>query len=286
MNIMHELKKPPAKSNACCEKWIALNSTIHPISDIGERPKNIHLIKSGFVANVGYATDAIAFLADMPYFGAVNLAPFIEHTNLSPAVVIGDIDRLVEEARQYQFFGVCVPPFWVKRAKREIGVAPIQLVTVAGFPLGYHMTETKLEEIKRAVDDGADEIDVVLNVSAFKTGIPWTKIDIAKCSRLAHDHQKILKVILETALLSDTEIAEASKLCADAGADFVKTSTGFASGGATVEHVKIMKAAVPPSVGIKASGGIKTAEQALALIEAGASRLGTSSGVKIVSSPT
>lgn len=286
MNTTPELKKPPAKSNACCEKWIALNSTIHPISDIESRPKNIHLIKSGFAANVEYATDAIVFLAYMLYFGAVNLAPFIEHTNLSPAVVIGDIDRLIEEARQHQFFGVCVPPFWVKRAKREIGVAPIQLVTVAGFPLGYHMTETKLEEIKRAVDDGADEIDVVLNVSAFKTGIPWTKIDIAKCSRLAHDHQKILKVILETALLSDTEIAEASKLCADAGADFVKTSTGFASGGATVEHVKIMKAAVPPSVGIKASGGIKTAEQALALIEAGASRLGTSSGVKIVSSPT
>lgn len=286
MNTTRELKKPPAKSNACCEKWIARNSTIHPISDIENRPKSIHLIKSGFVANAGYATDEIAFLADMPYFGAVNLAPFIEHTNLSPAVVMGDIDRLVEEARQHQFFGVCVPPFWVKRAKREIGVASIKLVTVAGFPLGYHMTETKLEEIKRAADDGADEIDVVLNVSAFKTSIPWTKIDIAKCSRLAHDHQKVLKVILETALLSDTEIAEACKLCADAGADFVKTSTGFASGGATVEHVKIMKAAIPPSVGIKASGGIKTAEQAVALIEAGASRLGTSSGVKIVSSPT
>jgi len=148
------------------------------------------------------------------------------------------------------------------------------------------MTETKLDEIQRAIDNGADEVDVVLNVSSFKTGIPWTKIDIAKCSRLAHDHHKILKAILETALLTDAEVAEASKLCADAGADFVKTSTGFASGGATVEHVRIMKAAIPPSVGIKASGGIKNAEQARALIEAGASRLGTSSGVKIVSSPS
>lgn len=286
MNTMPELKKPPVKSNAYCEKWIARNSTIHPISGIGEHPKNIPLIKSVFAANAEYATDAIAFLGGMPYFGPVNLAPFIEHTNLSPAVVIGDIDRLVDEARQYHFLGVCVPPFWVKRAKREIGAAPLKVVTVAGFPLGYHMTETKLEEIKRAADDGADEIDVVLNVSAFKTGIPWTKIDIAKCSRLAHDYEKILKVILETALLSDAEIAEACKLCADAGADFVKTSTGFASGGAKAEHVKIMKAAIPPSVGIKASGGIKTAAQALALIEAGASRLGTSSGVKIVSSST
>lgn len=216
----------------------------------------------------------------------MNLAPFIEHTNLSPSLVIGDIDRLVAEAHEHHFLGVCVPPFWVKRAKREIGRSDVKLVTVAGFPLGYHMTETKLDEIQRAIDNGTDEIDVVLNVSSFKTGIPWTKIDIAKCSRLAHDHHKILKVILETALLTDAEVADASKLCADAGADFVKTSTGFASGGATVEHVRIMKAAIPPSVGIKASGGIKNAEQARALIEAGASRLGTSSGVKIVSSPT
>ncbi|MFN5168216.1 MAG: deoxyribose-phosphate aldolase [Cyclobacteriaceae bacterium] len=216
----------------------------------------------------------------------MNLSPFIEHTNLSPSLVIGDIDRLVAEAQQHHFLGVCVPPFWVKRAKREIGQTDVRLVTVAGFPLGYHMTETKLDEIQRAIDNGADEVDVVLNVSSFKTGIPWTKIDIAKCSRLAHDHHKILKVILETALLTDAEVAEASKLCADAGADFVKTSTGFASGGATVEHVRIMKAAIPPSVGIKASGGIKNAEQARALIEAGASRLGTSSGVKIVSSPS
>lgn len=211
---------------------------------------------------------------------------YIEHTNLSPMLTIKDIDRLVDEARQYNLLGVCVPPFWVKRAKREIGKDKILLVTVAGFPLGYNMTETKLDEIQRAIDNGADEIDVVLNVSSFKTGIPWTKIEIAKCSKLAHDYQKILKVIIETAYLSDSEIAEVSKLCADAGADFIKTSTGFAPSGAKVEHVKIMRQSIPPHVGIKASGGIKTIEQAIQLIEAGADRLGTSSGISIVTSQT
>lgn len=175
-----------------------------------------------------------------------------------------------------------MPPFWVKRAQREIGKDKILLVTVAGFPLGYNMTETKLDEIKRAIDNGADEIDVVWNISSFKTGIPWTKIEIAKCSKLAHDNQKILKVIIETAYLSDEEIVEASKLCADAGADFVKTSTGFAPAGANVEHIKLMRGAVPASVGIKASGGIKTLDQAIQLIEAGADRLGTSSGISLV----
>jgi deoxyribose-phosphate aldolase len=214
----------------------------------------------------------------------MDIASYIEHTNLSPTLTIKDVDQLVDEAKQFQFLGVCVPPFWVKRAKREIGNEKIVLVTVAGFPLGYSMTETKLDEIKRAIDNGAGEIDVVWNISSFKTGIPWTKIEIAKCSKLAHDHQTALKVIIETAYLSDEEIATASKLCADAGADFVKTSTGFASHGAKAEHVGIMRASVPSSVGIKASGGIKSYEQAMSMINAGASRLGTSSGIKIVES--
>jgi deoxyribose-phosphate aldolase len=216
----------------------------------------------------------------------VNIAPYIEQTNLSPTLKIGDIDALVEQAKQYGFFGICVPPFWVKRAQREIGKEKISLITVAGFPLGYNMTETKLDEIKRAIDNGADEIDVVWNVTSFKTGIPWTKIEVAKCSKLAHDHQKIVKVIIETAYLSDTEIEEACKICADAGADFVKTSTGFAPTGAKVEHITLMKKSLPNTVGIKAAGGIKTYEQAIALIQAGASRIGTSSGVAIVTSTT
>lgn len=212
----------------------------------------------------------------------MNLSSYIEHTNLSPTLTISDIDKLVDEARQHSFLGVCVPPFWVKRAQREIGNDNIALVTVAGFPLGYNMTETKLDEIARAIDNGANEIDVVWNTSSFKTGIPWTKIELARCSKLCHDHHKIIKIIIETAYLSDDEIVQACKLCADAGADFVKTSTGFAPAGARVEHIQLMRGLLPVQVGIKASGGIKTREQALLMVGAGADRLGTSSGVAIV----
>ena len=138
----------------------------------------------------------------------MNLANYIEHTNLSPVLTIQDIDKLVEEAKQYSFLGVCVPPFWVKRAQREIGKEPIKLISVAGFPLGYTLTETKLDDIKRCIENGANEVDVVWNISSFKTGIPWTKIELAKCAKLAHDNQTFLKVIIETAYLSDEEILE------------------------------------------------------------------------------
>lgn len=212
----------------------------------------------------------------------MNLAAYIEHTNLSPALSIRDIDQLVEDAKRHGFFGVCVPPFWVKRAQREIGNEKITLVTVAGFPLGYNMTETKLDEIQRAIDNGANEIDVVWNISSFKTGLPWTKIEVAKCSTLAHKYDKVLKVIVETAYLSDSELEKACKICADGGADFVKTSTGLAPTGAKVENIVLMKKVLPDHVGIKASGGIKTREQALAMIEAGANRIGTSAGINMI----
>jgi deoxyribose-phosphate aldolase len=212
----------------------------------------------------------------------VNIAQHIEHTILSPVVTQVEIDAVVADAKEHNLFGVCVPPFWVKRARREIGSRDIKLVTVAGFPLGYSLTETKLDEINRTIDHGADEVDIVWNISAFKSQQPWTKIDVAKCAKLVHEHQKLIKVIIETAYLSDAEIVEACKLCADAGADFVKTSTGFAGAGATVEHIALMRKQLPASVGIKASGGIKTFDQAKALLQAGADRIGTSSGVKIV----
>lgn len=216
----------------------------------------------------------------------MSVAAHIEHTNLSPVLTIGDIDRLVAEASEFKFFGVCVPPFWVRRARREIDKEKISLITVAGFPLGYNMTETKLDEIKRAIDNGADEIDVVWNLTSFKTGLPWTKVEIARCSRLAHDHEKLLKVIIETSYLSDLEVEQACRICADAGADFVKTSSGFSPGGASTEHIALMKKTLPHHVGIKASGGIKTLDKAQALIQAGAHRLGTSSGIAIVTTRT
>lgn len=211
-----------------------------------------------------------------------NLNRFIEHTNLKPTITGKDVDRLVAEAKEHQFVGVCVPPFWVKRASREIGDADIQLVTVIGFPLGYNMTETKLEELKLAIRDGADELDLVMNVSAFKDGMPWPKIEFAKCSKICHEEGKILKVIIETAYLSDEEIVAACKLCSDAGVDFVKTSTGMAEEGAKAAHIKLMRSVLPSNVGIKASGGIKNYEQAVELISAGADRLGTSSGIEIL----
>lgn len=209
-------------------------------------------------------------------------AATIEHTDLRATVTIHDIDKLVADAKEFGFYGVCVPPFWVKRAKRELGAASVRLVTVAGFPLGYQLTETKLDDIARVLDHGADEVDVVMNISAFKTGLPWTKVELAKCSKLVHDHQGLLKVIIETAYLTHEEIVRACRLAADAGADFVKTSTGFASHGARADHVRLMRASVPAGVGVKASGGIKTRAQAEAMLAAGANRIGTSSGVAIL----
>lgn len=206
----------------------------------------------------------------------------IEQTNLKPGLTDQDIYDLVNAAVEYNFFGICVPPFWVKKASRELSKTTIKLITVAGFPLGYNMTETKLEEIQLAIRDGAQEIDMVMNISAFKANMPWVKIEIAKCASLTHASGGILKVIIETAYLSRPEIEKACKICADAGADFVKTSTGFASEGATFANIELMRSVLPDSVGIKASGGIKNYAQAKELINAGADRIGTSSGISIV----
>lgn len=207
---------------------------------------------------------------------------YIEHTALKPTLTHKDVEQLVDEAVRYQFIGICVPGFWVKKAKREIGSNDVRLVTVAGFPLGYSMTEAKIREMELAIDNGADEIDMVMNVSAFKSGMNWPKIEIAKCSALCHEHEKVLKVILETAYLTDMEIVEACKMCEEAGVDFVKTSTGFAENGAKVKDVELMKASVSSHVGVKAAGGIRSLAQVKAMIAAGADRIGSSSGVQIM----
>ncbi len=193
-----------------------------------------------------------------------------------------DVDQLIKEAKEFGFIGVCVPPFWVKKAARELGDADIQLVTVIGFPLGYNQTETKEFEIKKAIEQGANELDIVMNISAFKDEMPWVKVELAKCAHIIHEAGCLMKVIIETAYLSDVEIVRATKLCSEAGTDFVKTSTGFAGAGAKVEHIELMRKAAPSNVGIKASGGIKSLADAEAMIAAGADRLGTSSGVQIM----
>jgi deoxyribose-phosphate aldolase len=210
-----------------------------------------------------------------------NIQKYIEHTNLKTTITSSEVEMLLKEAQENNIFGICVPPFWVKKAKRDIGKSDLQLITVIGFPLGYQMSQTKEAEAIQALKDGADELDMVLNISAVKSEMMWPKIEVAKLGKIAHEHGKILKVIIETAYLSNEEIIDACKICADAGADFVKTSTGFAPEGAKVEHIKLMRSVLPDHVGIKASGGIKTYKQALDLIEAGADRIGTSSGPKI-----
>jgi len=177
---------------------------------------------------------------------------------------------------------VCVPPFWVKRASRELAEHDIQLVTVIGFPLGYQMTDSKLVEIEKAIDDGANELDIVMNNSAFKSGMSWVKIELAKCANLIHQSGCMMKVILETAYLSDEEIILATKLCSEAGTDFVKTSTGFAPAGAKVSHIELMRKHAPSNVGIKASGGIKDLTTLKTMVAAGADRIGTSSGISIM----
>lgn len=208
---------------------------------------------------------------------------YIEYTLLKPDMTHHQVDKLVAEAIEYNFLGVCVPPFWVKKAARDLQGSKVKLVTVVGFPFGYQMTETKLAEAELAIKDGADEIDLVWSLSAYKSEMIWPKIEVAKMAKLCHEAGKVLKVIIETPLLTNEEITEASRICADAGADFVKTATGF-NGPAKVHHVELMRKAVPESVGIKASAGIKTLEQMEAMINAGAERIGTSTGVAILES--
>jgi len=199
-----------------------------------------------------------------------------------PEVTSKEIERMVSEGIAYKFAGICVPPFWVKKARTDLDSADIELVTVAGFPLGYQKTEVKLEEIRQGIADGASEIDVVWNISAFKEGMSWVKTELTKCAELTHQHERFLKVIIETAYLNENEIEQACIICKDAVVDFVKTSTGFAPEGAKTEHIRLMRSILPSNVGVKASGGIKDLAFALELIQAGADRLGTSSGVKIV----
>ncbi len=212
----------------------------------------------------------------------INLNRFIEHTVLSPTLTNYDIDKIVEEAIEYEFLGICVPTFWVKKASQGIRNKGVQLVTVVGFPLGYQMTENKIDEIKLAIEQGANELDIVMNISAFKSGMSWVKVELAKCGKIIHDNDCLMKVIIETAYLSDQEIVTASLMCQDAGTDFVKTSTGYAPTGAKEEHVKLIRNTIKSNVGIKASGGIRDRKTAIKMIEAGADRLGVSSGVLIM----
>ena len=206
---------------------------------------------------------------------------YIEHTMLKSDTTSQQVQELCQEAIQYGFAGVCVPPFFVKKAATELKDTTIKVVTVVGFPMGYDSIPSKVEAAKRALDDGADEIDMVANIAAIKDE-NWSHVrnDIDSVTTAAHIKGKVIKVILETGLLSGLEIKKVCEICTDVGVNFVKTSTGM-NGGATPEMVEYLKEHVD-GIKIKASGGIRDKDAARQLIEAGAVRLGTSSGVSIV----
>ena len=213
-----------------------------------------------------------------------NLNKYIEHTLLKQDATHEDLIKLFEEAKEHKFLGVCINPAYVKLAKEHLKGTGIKVVTVIGFPLGANLPSVKAYEAACAVEDGADEIDMVINVSAIKDkNYDYVINDIQTVKESCGF--SLLKVILETDLLNPDEIKKACELCVQAGADFVKTSTGFVKNGvgAKVEDVKLMYETVSPhGLKVKASGGIRDKETAIKLIEAGASRLGTSAGVKIV----
>lgn len=188
-----------------------------------------------------------------------------------------EVDGLIRDAIDEQFIGICIPPFWVKKVKRELAEEDVQIVTVIGFPFGYQDTASKVFEAIESIKQGADELDLVWSQTAFHSGMNWPKIEIAQIAKICHEEERILKVIIETAYLNREQIREACLICQDAGADFVKTSTGYAPKGAQEDDIKLMRKTLSSQTGIKASGGIKTLDFALALIKAGADRVGTSS---------
>jgi deoxyribose-phosphate aldolase len=207
---------------------------------------------------------------------------YIEHTNLKPDATHQDIIRLCEEAVEHKFYGVCVSPYHVQLAKKTIKNEPVKVITVVGFPFGYNTVASKVEETKKAIIGGADEVDVVMNIAAFKSGDDATVLnDLQAVIMACHLQNKVAKVIIETALLTKAEIEKACRLCVDSEADFVKTSTGFASSGAKVEDIELMRKILPAKVKIKAAGGIKDHETAVAMVNAGAARIGTSASIAI-----
>lgn len=208
-------------------------------------------------------------------------AKLIDHTLLKPIATKSDISRLCQEARQYHFCSVCVNPFWVSFAKEQLKGSDVKVCTVIGFPLGANTTAVKAFETAQAIKDGADEIDMVINNGALKAKDYTTVLEDIRAVRqacLGH----VLKVIIETSQLTDEEKIKACELCAKADADFVKTSTGFIGGGATPQDVELMRKSIPVHMEVKASGGVRSREEFDKMVAAGATRVGASSGVKIV----
>lgn len=208
---------------------------------------------------------------------------YIDHTVLKPTTTLEDVKQLCMECVEYDFAAACVPPLYVKLAKQFLGATNTKIATVIGFPFGYSAIEAKVAETVLAIVDGADELDVVINISAVKNK-DWEYLEkeIANIMYLVREKQKVIKIIIESGILLEEEIVQCCQLYAKYGVDFMKTSTGYAERGATVEAVKLMRANLPANIQIKASGGIRTFAFAKELIAAGATRIGASASVNIV----
>jgi len=212
-----------------------------------------------------------------------SIASLIDHTILKPDATRADVLKVCKEARQYNFASVCINPYWVPLVRAELSGSPVKVCTVVGFPLGATSTEAKVAETAAALRSGAQEIDMVINVGALRSGDhEAVKLDIQQVVRISHEAGAVVKVILETALLDDNQKAVACTLAKLAGADFVKTSTGFSKSGATAHDVALMRSVVGPQMGVKASGGIRTLDDLRQMTAAGATRIGASASVKIV----
>ncbi|MBA2939433.1 deoxyribose-phosphate aldolase [Paenibacillus sp. CGMCC 1.16610] len=211
-----------------------------------------------------------------------DIAQMIDHTLLKPDATKSEILKICSEAKQYSFATVCINPTWVSLAAQELEGSGVGITTVIGFPLGATTTFAKMAETRDAIANGATEVDMVLNIGALKSGdLDTVKKDVEGVVQ-ASNGQAVVKVILETGLLTNEEKATASRICKEAGADFVKTSTGFGHGGATVEDIALMRKTVGPEMGVKASGGVRDLETARKIVEAGATRIGASSSIAIV----
>lgn len=254
-----------------------------PATNVPDAPPSVQT-PAGAVAGTspGEPNDAVV---DIPIIPS-DVAKYIDHTLLKPEATAEQIDALCAEAKEHTFYSVCVNTSWVRRCARNLQGTPVKVCAVVGFPLGAMSGRSKNFETRHAIEDGAREIDMVINVGALKSRDFKAVEEDIKWVRRACTRNVILKVIIETALLSDDEKVLVCQIAKNAGADFVKTSTGFSHHGATVADVRLMRRTVGPKMGVKAAGGVRSFADAVDMIKAGATRLGTSSGVKIVRGET
>ena len=244
--------------------------------------KQDDLKKNGICSPVEFLAET-ASGEDIGKISPKTIASLIDHTILKPQATEENVKTICEEALKFGFCSVCINPYWIPTASKLLKESNVKICTVIGFPLGANSSAVKVLETSQAIKEGADEVDMVINVGALKSGdLNSVKNDIQGVAQVASDANVVSKVILETCLLSNEEIETACKIAQEAGADFVKTSTGFSSGGATVETISLMRKTVGNSMGVKASGGVRSLEDLVNMVKAGATRVGASSGVQIM----